>query len=407
MSSFPPYRFVELDSHYAEPEDCFTRHLERRFRSRGARVGPPAKPGEPRRVMLGDEPHSFMPTWMNDATEGPGAYLARKRAKRGAKSRSAAPAFIDLADYPEFQQRDARLRKMDELNTEAGLFLPSQAIFLDAELARKGDLELLYAQLRAFNRWLEDDWGYVYENRIFAPPLLALDDRERAIAELDRVIERGARSILFTPRPAGKRSPADPYFDAFWARASEAELLIAVHFGDPRYHLQQTSVWSEDPATSFFRISPFQMSFFLDRPIMDWLSCLVLHNLFGRFPKLKVAAVEFTTRWVPYLVDLFQSTRLDPLTSDPHLVGGSTADKPAEIFKRHVYVTPLISLDSAERVLAAMQAMGDHIVLGSDYPHPEGATPADCLEQLEGRLPEAALRRFMRGTGAELLGLTP
>ena len=38
--------------------------------------------------------------------------------------------------------------------------------------------------------WLEDDWGYAYENRIFAVPLLSLLDVDQACAELDRVQPR-------------------------------------------------------------------------------------------------------------------------------------------------------------------------------------------------------------------------
>ena len=41
---------------------------------------------------------------------------------------------------------------------------------------------------------------------------------------------------------------------------------------------------------------------FLDRPIMDCLSALILHNLFGRFPSLPVLSVENGIGWVPYLL---------------------------------------------------------------------------------------------------------
>ncbi len=33
--------------------------------------------------------------------------------------------------------------------------------------------------LRAFNRWLDDDWGFAYQDRIFAVPFLTLSDVDR------------------------------------------------------------------------------------------------------------------------------------------------------------------------------------------------------------------------------------
>ena len=46
------------------------------------------------------------------------------------------------------------------------------------------------AAFSAFNRWLEDDWGYAYQERIFAAPMITLVDVEAAVAELTRVLER-------------------------------------------------------------------------------------------------------------------------------------------------------------------------------------------------------------------------
>ena len=47
----------------------------------------------------------------------------------------------------------------------------------------------LVAAFQAFNRWLEDDWGYAYKERIFAAPMITLVDVDAAVAELRRVLE--------------------------------------------------------------------------------------------------------------------------------------------------------------------------------------------------------------------------
>jgi predicted TIM-barrel fold metal-dependent hydrolase len=83
-------------------------------------------------------------------------------------------------------------------------------------------------------------------------------------------------------------------------------------------------------------------------------------------------------------------------------VGGRLAERPSEIFRRHVLVTPFPEDD----VLSVVRAVGgvDSIVLGSDWPHAEGlAAPGDYLRVLEG-LSDAEQRTVMRGNGRRVLG---
>ena len=36
----------------------------------------------------------------------------------------------------------------------------------------------------AFNRWLDDDWAFEYQDRLFASPYISLADVEFAVSEL-------------------------------------------------------------------------------------------------------------------------------------------------------------------------------------------------------------------------------
>ncbi len=45
------------------------------------------------------------------------------------------------------------------------------------------------------------------------PRCMSLRDLDRSVAELEHVLDRGARIVLFPTGPAGGRSPGDPYFD--------------------------------------------------------------------------------------------------------------------------------------------------------------------------------------------------
>ena len=70
------------------------------------------------------------------------------------------------------------------------------------EEALAADPPALVAAFTAFNRWLEDDWGYAYQERIFAAPMITLVDVEAAVAELSRVLEADARIVCIKGGPA-------------------------------------------------------------------------------------------------------------------------------------------------------------------------------------------------------------
>ena len=105
---------------------------------------------------------------------------------------------MDMA--PEFTDRSARLRLLDEQGIEAAIMLPSLGVGLEHFMMHNpGQLD---ANLRAFNRWLDEDWGLNFQNRIFSPP-----------AQSHR-LAHGHSGIGMVPRPWCSSDPppagADP-----------------------------------------------------------------------------------------------------------------------------------------------------------------------------------------------------
>ena len=113
---------------------------------------------------------------------------------------------------PEYRDRDERLRVMDEQGLEKIWLFPTLGMIYEQPL--KHDPEGVGIMFSAFNRWLEDDWGYDYEGRIFASPYISLADPVVAITELEQVIGLGARTICMRPAApttvSGSRTPGDP-----------------------------------------------------------------------------------------------------------------------------------------------------------------------------------------------------
>jgi hypothetical protein len=94
---------------------------------------------------------------------------------------------------PEYQDHDLRAGVAEEQGLESVLLFPTLGCGVEEGL--KDDIDATMASLSAFNKWLEEDWGFDYRGRIIAAPMLSLADPKVALDQLDSLIERGARIV--------------------------------------------------------------------------------------------------------------------------------------------------------------------------------------------------------------------
>jgi predicted TIM-barrel fold metal-dependent hydrolase len=288
---------------------------------------------------------------------------------------------------------------MDAQGVEAAIMLPTLGVGVAHEL--RHDPPALFANLRAFNRWLEEDWGFGNRGRIYSLPMLSLVDIDLAVAELERVLAEGARSVNLTPGPVNGHSPADPLFDPFWARCQEAGIPVVFHLGNDGLAELYSAQWGENPTPPSHRLSPFQrVTASTERATADTLCALVFHNLFGRFPDLRVVSIENGAGWVgPLMREMDHVARL---AGPRDWTYGHCPGRPSEIFKQHIKISPF----PEENIPALVELLGpDNVLAGSDWPHPEGcAEPIDYLDGLDGLSPEV-VRAVMRDNTAQLFRL--
>jgi len=389
------YRLIDADGHYYEPDDCFTRHIEARYRDATVQVDRSKGDGLGR-VYIGGR-RTFMSVMPGDYASAPGALqgLFTGVVSDGFTHREV----INAKDHPAFIDRSARLALMDEQGLEATIVLPTLGVAVEEDMGT--DVELTYASLRAFNRWLEDDWGYGADGRIFASPMLSLLDLDRGMAELHRVLDAGARIVHLRPGPVGNRSPAHPMFDPFWATAAEAGVGVAFHVSNSGYNRFYGSLWSEDAANPSHAQSPLQWALCnTERPIVDTLTALTLHNLFGRHPDIRIVSIENGSAWVRALLKTVDKAAA--LGRRGPMLGGALPARPSEALAEHLWVCPFPEDD----VVDLIDVLGaDHVLFGSDYPHPEGMRdPVDFVRLLEGCDPTTT-RKVLRTNTAGLLGL--
>lgn len=387
------YRLVDADNHCYEPRDSFTRYIDPAFRDQA--VHQEVRDDGKEWIMIGERPLTFLPGHdLYDNVGKPGSL--KEKLRRMKKTGVADEISIYEPVRPEYLDRDLRLDVMDAQNVEACLLFPAAGVTVEHFMATP---EQCYANFHAFNRWIQDDWGFAYQNRIFAPPLLSLWDLDAAVAELEWVLSEGARVIALRPGPQYGRSPADPYFDPFWARLNEAGGSVAFHLTESGYNEMVAPYWGYEANPPNFAMSAWQWTnCYGDRPIMETLSALVFENFFGRFPNITAVSVENGAEWAPYLVRLMNKMR--GMGRNGPWIGGKLPARPTEIFTQHILVTPYPEDD----VAAIVRDMGaDSIVLGSDWPHAEGLPqPADFIDLLE-TLSAEDQHKIMRDNGLRLV----
>jgi len=297
-----------------------------------------------------------------------------------------------MRSIPAFREPAPRIELMDEQGIDRALMFPTLASLIEERM--RDDVELVHAVIHALNQWMYETWTFNHEDRIFTTPVITLPIVEKAIEELEWVVERDARAVLIRPAPVpgyrGSRSFGLPEFDPFWEKVVEADVLVGMHSSDSGYD-RYTNEWLGSDS----EMLPFQPQAFRMiaqwRPIEDAVAALVCHGALSRFPDLKVAVIENGSSWVePLLKNLADVYKKMPQ---------DFAEDPVTVLKR-IHVSPFWEEDLG----ALAEVIGvDRVLFGSDYPHPEGlADPASYVDELEG-LPGESVQKIMGGNLARLM----
>jgi predicted TIM-barrel fold metal-dependent hydrolase len=381
----------DADNHLYETQDALTKFLPERYQ--GAIVYVDVR-GRTKIVVRG-RISEYIPNPTFDVVARPGAQEDYFR-HGNPEGKSRREIFGEpMRSIPAFREPDPRVALMDDQGIDRALMFPTLASLIEERL--RDDVELTHAAIHALNQWMHETWTFNYRDRIFPVPVITLPIVERAIEELEWVVERGARAVLIRPAPVpgyrGPRSFGLPEFDPFWRKAVEADVLVAMHSSDSGYERYTNEWMGSDSEMLPFRPQAFRM-LAQWRPIEDAVSALICHGTLSRFPRLKVAVIENGSSWVEPLLrnlaDVYKKMPQDFL------------EDPIEVFKRSIHISPFWEED-----LGALAGLiGDERVLfGSDYPHPEGlAEPATYVDQLAG-VADETVRKIMGGNLARLMNV--
>ncbi len=385
---FKPF---DADNHYYEATDAFTRHIDPKMAQRCMQW---VELGGKQRLLVGGKVNKFIPNPTFDPVSKPGALDQYFRGKVAGGNLRQMFGELDPIS-PAYRDRDSRLALMRQQDLAAAFFFPTLGVGMEESL--KHDIPALLAAFRAFNRWMDEDWGFAYQDAIFAAPYITLADPQWAVEELELVIGRGARVVVMRAAPAlapgGTRSPGDPIYDPFWARAAEAGVVVAFHSGDAGYG-KYLDDWEPSGDFQAFQFSALR-GMTSDRAPFDLFAALVCHGVFSRHPAIRTAIIESGSEWVKPLLKKFKKA----YAQGPQ----SFASDPVEQFREHVWVAPFYEDDIRG---LANEIGSDRVLFGSDYPHAEGlAVPTAFVNDLHG-FTDAEVKSIMRDNAYDLIGVT-
>ncbi len=401
MASFEIPKIVSVDDHVIEPPNVWQDRLPEKFKAVGPRV-------ERRRVAemtfvggkfshaMGDDADTSLPWadwWLFEDKAIPHTRLA---AAVGVPREEVTVSPITYEDMRTgcYDQAE-RLADMDANWTEAQMCFPTMPRFCGQTFTEMADHELGLLCVQAYNDWMVDEWCAGTAGRLVPLMIVPLWDAELAAAEVQRMAARGVTATCFTEIPPNLGLPSihSGYWDPFFAACNDTGMVVNMHIGSSS-KMPSTSPDAPPLVGSTLTFMNCTMS------MVDFLMSGVL----VRFPNVKLAYAEGQLGWIPYILE-----RADKVWHDNRAWGGvgdSVPEPPSTYYYRQIF--PCFFDDESGLTPEALAKVGeDNAVFETDYPHSDSTWPhtKEVAGKLMGHLPEATVRKLVRGNAIKLLQL--
>jgi predicted TIM-barrel fold metal-dependent hydrolase len=249
----------------------------------------------------------------------------------------------------ELRDVTSRLRHMDELGVDIQVIFPT--IFI-IPLTPRPEIEL--ALCRSYNRWMADIWKQA-KDRLRWVAVLPLFSIDRLFDEAKFAKQNGAVGIFLRGSECEKLL-SDSYFFPLYDAASRLDLPICIH-----------SATGSSALFDYYKYETIGFAKF-KLVIVGAFHNLVMDKIPERFPKLKIAFLEVSSQWLPYvLTDLAKRYRLQ----------GRELDAKNLLRQSRFYV----GCETSDDLPYIIEAAGDdNLVVGTDYGHADSATELAALD---------------------------
>jgi predicted TIM-barrel fold metal-dependent hydrolase len=389
-----PYPVFDADNHMYESREALTKFVPAGYEGIVKYVEVNGRT----KLALNDHITNYIPNPTFARVAVPGVYgLDVTRGGKGGVGIPRGERVRAMPSLDAFFDPEPRLELMRDMGIDRTLLWPTLASAVEERLAP--DPDAVCVVIHALNQWMHEHWTFAYEDALFATPIISLAKLDAALAELEYVAERGARIFLLRVAPVptwkGLRSFALPEFDPFWERVQELGLLVGMHAGDPGYTKYINEWEGVNREASFGSIgNPAFIALMSEKDaLIDGLASIIGHGLATRFPDLKFLPVEYASTWIrPFVAKLQRTYERSPVLFD---------EDPFETFRHSIYVHAFHEPDP--KGLLDLGIAADHLMFGSDFPHPEGMADPLAYSEVVAELSADDQAMIMGGTLSRLM----
>jgi predicted TIM-barrel fold metal-dependent hydrolase len=373
-------RIMSADDHLIEPPNVWLDHIDPQYRDRAPRI----VQVEGRDAWLFEGETTHIPMGSCRPLDG--------HPEEGYPPAPGTANFDEMR--PGCYDPVARLEDMDVDGVWGQLCFPNYARFAGHRFYLGAvDPGLGLACIRAYNDFLLDVWCPTAPDRLFGAVVLPLADIEAAVAELERVIDKGAAAIAFSENPTvlGLPSVHTDHWDPLFAVAEEAGVPICQHIGSSSRLISTSPDAPVGVQVTLLGINSIMAG-------VDWLQGTTL----DRFPNLKVMLSEGGAGWLPYILERSDKVWRDKRISNAELGHPPKGSRlPSQVFAEQLYVC-LVDEQFALRSLDDMPI--DNLLFEGDYPHGDGLWPNNraYLDKALADVPDDDARKI---AGETLRGL--
>ena len=364
---------ISSDSHVFEPPDLWTKRIDARFRGRA-----------PRMERVGDADQLVVDNGLNVAGIG---LISNAGARfENPETISTRGSFDDVLVGGYDPDQHMKDMKIDGVSGE--VLYPSQGLFY----FKIADPDLLSAVFRAYNDWLAD-FCRTNRDHLKGIAMINLDDVKDGIGELERAAKLGLVGAMITEYPAENRRYDNSEYEPFWAAAQDLNMPLSLHTATRREGRSR----NETPDSVRVASGRATKVFYPATSMCD----MIFSGVFERYPKLKLAIVEFELSWAPYLLTSMDYTYVERQEEASYRFKGGAV--PTDFFHNNVY----ISFQEDDVGIRMRDVIGvDALMWGSDYPHSESTFPKsrEILDRILDGVPQEEKNKIVGLTAAKLYG---
>jgi predicted TIM-barrel fold metal-dependent hydrolase len=383
-AAFAGMTVVDVDTHYTEPGDLWTKRAPAKWRDRM----PQARMHEGRICWFIDD--KLLGFRSAASVIGPGGV------KLNGAEYLAIP--VDQVD-PACNQIAPRLGYMDEMGVDVQILYPNLLGFGSRQAFKlPADLRLMSMQIYndAMLELQEES-----NNRIQGMGLIPWWDAKDSVAEIERCHKMGLRGINTNPAPHELDLPEfhHEHWHPIWEAASDLGLPINFHIGAS----DSSADWfGESPLPSFspdLKLAMGSAMIYLSNAKI--IGNLIYSGLLEKFPKLKFVSVESGIGWVPFVLEALDYQLIE---TAPGAMSYLTM-KPSEYFKRQIYACFWFERRGLPHMIEALGV--DNVMFETDFPHATCLYPnplKSAAEALEGTS-EDFRRKVIGGNAVKLYNL--